>query len=1345
METYGAELKETPYPLIAALGAKEQQTKVLQHVRSLNEEFPVKLRFTSLPIEHRFPVKKEVREKHGTFPNQTQRDLEGYKVQGILKARWLKKHHELLPAVVLLFHEFDPRWSAKDWATQEATMRDQVDQLKRGLSGRECRVLVILVQQVEDTSAVPGPVIDERLASLRKRLETDSKGLTLLRSRDIARGSPVLAKLEQSIRNYADEYYKAQGKRVKRYKKALNKTTHMPLHVRHSFKVAHYYEFRRLTTKVLQHYEIAYKAVMALPLNENDKSADGIGFFQVKTIAEYIHFKLCCHLIFSSGNIKAAVDQLHRHMKVYGRALGPVERVYEHWEWVARQYHVFAQLLSEAVSIRGSLPATGLDADIYKEPYLYYAIAAKYATMRRKAAAKLGLAASSSSTRSIMPTDQPVADKDFVVVPSIFLGGDPVVSEPTATEPSAAAFVKYRHALERSVPHAKRVIHLLEQALHHLSMYIADQKSPRNRLKNRLLVQLGNERLAAGECDKARADLQKAKAVYTAEHWWPQTAHILQQLLVCTFRQGDTAAYIDYSVQLLSPILEEYVPLKERSRVQESLLMAWRQPSELGAPFTEALALPSHELMLDRSRPMFECRVHFNQMIACVKEDVVMDLRIQSHFPSPLTLSKMDLVFTDDRYNMVIYHREQCDELVHDEATGQWFWSLAFLHKAPRLLQVSLRVMGGRPLLKYKETNFYVGKGASGSESDGYLSMSVKCDSADPVVAENPRPYLVDGRVPVMWKGMGSPSFARRKTMFSLAEIGRSFSDLTVSSELDGVDFVEEDGSGHTRGTALAILQPRARAKLEVLTKSSLLTGDFRDVVVRVTSNEDTLQSPTVRATCDPDPQSNSADDAFFFSVQTPGEGPVPVPLDATLQPLDRTSLADLEPHNEQTFRLTVRSLRAMTITMTISLAYTTRSGVQVTLEERFELECRDPFSLSSAFVHDFPNSVGLASGDLRTRESYAVVGKYVNLNGTIVCCSTERLVILGLEFENLDNISIGSMATSGFTGGAVQDHDGAAPAYDTLADGDVRTFFLRLLPTQPAPFVSLGRVKVHWKRAIDPTSDDPTQSHYPVETWLDIPTVSFIETPLTLSVSTPPFGVEGQPVRMELSIKNNEATFHSFRLKPLDDADFLLAGRTNAVEELLPHDEMTIRLGLVPTKTGFLRLPQFEVISVTYNVPLLNAEERREFLFCACLHRRRNDKTELLYREQFERIKAVYPGTYYVCLLNSENGEMIAHSENAATAMSEEMMRTIVGVKRAALQFAATLNQIDSQTVHVKGDDRMFSCYGLDRTILAFYSQMPGVDMELFDCSEADKSVEVISTELNRLVHLSPHTRPMR
>ncbi|CAI5732575.1 unnamed protein product [Hyaloperonospora brassicae] len=139
--------------------------------------------------------------------------------------------------------------------------------------------------------------------------------------------------------------------------------------------------------------------------------------------------------------------------------------------------------------------------------------------------------------------------------------------------------------------------------------------------------------------------------------------------------------------------------------------------------------------------------------------------------------------------------------------------------------------------------------------------------------------------------------------------------------------------------------------------------------------------------------------------------------------------------------------------------------------------------------------------------------------------------------------------------------------------------------------------------------------------------------------------------------------------------------------------------------------------------------------LWCRCLSRRRSDvQRHGLFHEQFERIQIVYPGTSYVCLLDGDTGAMIAQSETTEVN-TDEFMRTIMNLKDAALQFAATLNQIDPQVVHVRGVQGMFSCYGSAHMILAFYSEMSSGDLESLDCFEADKSIEPITGELHRIL----------
>jgi hypothetical protein len=1038
--------------------------------------------------------------------------------------------------------------------------------------------MLVLMQQVDDAGVAPMNTTEERLTNLRRRLDTDAKGLVLLRSRDLVRGSAVLAKLEASVRNMALEYYKAQSKRVKRYKKALAKSPgFQALNARLSFKIAHYYEFRRYTTKVLQHYEASYRAIIALPLNENE-AADGVAYTQVLTMAEFVNFKLCYHLLFSSNNIKGAVDQLQRHMSVYARALVVADRAYEHWEWVSRQYHVFAQLLAEATSIRGSLPGTGLDSDVYKEPYLYYSIAAKYAMFRRKAAAKLGLTAA-TTVPAATANGETLSERDFVVVPSVYVGGDPVVSEASAStqDPSSAALVKYRHAVERAVPHAKRSILLLEHAVQHLTMFVADHNAPRSRLKGRLLVHLGTERLASGEYERSRAELQKAKATFSVENCWAQTAQILKQLLICTFRQGDTAAYLDYSLQLLSPVVEEFVSPKERGRIQDSFLTAWRNPAALGAPFTVNSALGNgHELALDRSRPVFALTAQFDRASACVKEDVTLELALRSHFPSPVVMSKIELVFNDERYRTVIHHQADVEPGSLNCVDESLFASLAFTHKVAKELQVPLHVLDGRQMLSIQEVRFYLSgenqgakpiaaeAGGAPSEEE-FLIFSVLVERASVEQRDTPEPYLVNGRVPAMGNGSASPSFSRRKSMFSLVE-------GVHPGQTDVSEPIQEDGTAHLRGSSLMILQPRAKATLKMLSSEPLLTGDVRELAFQLAANEDTLENVTFQIVCEPPPTSPAAGDAFFFTEQA---GVVaPVPLDANLQPRDLISLPNKDPHTEETLRVVVRSVRATPVTLVVSVTYTTKAGVAVGFDERFELVCHNPFAIQGGLIHDFLSGGGVPGAAQMPKGSYGCVGNAVSFQGSVTCTSGEPLSVLALEFEPRETNMMQDLAVSGF-GPVAADAGNNEDVCATFNDGDSRCFCLRLVPKVASTFITLGRVKLVWRRASSTIASAPDGSRNDVvSTWLEIPMVSFVDAPLTFSVETPPFGVEGVVAYMDVRVKNNEAVFHSLRFKPVDpEGAFYVAGRTNATEDLLPFDEQVFRLGLVPTKTGALLL----------------------------------------------------------------------------------------------------------------------------------------------------------------------------
>ncbi|KAJ8561966.1 hypothetical protein ON010_g7712 [Phytophthora cinnamomi] len=715
---------------------------------------------------------------------------------------------------------------------------------------------------------------------------------------------------------------------------------------------------------------------------------------------------------------------------------------------VSRQYHVFAQLLAEATSIRGSLPSTGLDSDVYKEPYLYYSIAAKYAMFRRKAAAKLGLTAATTVPTAI-PNGEILSERDFVVVPSVYVGGDPVVSEANAAsqDPSVAALAKYRHAMERTAPHAKRSIVLLEHAIQHLTMYVADHNAPRSRMKSRLLVHLGTERLASGEYERSRAELQKAKATFAIENCWAQTAQILKQLLICTFRQGDTAAYLDYSLQLLSPVVEEFVSPKERGRIQDSFITAWRNPSALGAPFTDNSALGNgHELALDRSRPVFALTAQFDRASACVKEDVTLELGLRSHFPTPLVMAKIELVFNDERYRTAIYHQADVESGTLACVDGKFFTSLEFNHRVTKELRVPLHVLDGRQMLSIQEVRFYLGGADHGTMTNGveadsvqtedeFLIFSLLVERASVEQRETPQPYLVNGRVPAMGNGSASPSFSRRKSMFSLVEGPRP-------GLADTAEPIQEDGTAHLRGSSLMILQPRAKATLTMSSREPLLTGDFRELAFQLSANEDTLENVTFQVVCEPPPTSLLPADAFFFTEQS---GVLtPVTLDTNLQPRDFTSLPNKDPETDETLRVIVRSTRATPVTLIVSVAYTTKAGVAVGFDERFELVCHDPFAIQGGLIHDFLSGGGVPGAAQIPKGSYGCVGNSVNFQGSITCTSGEPLKVLALEFEPRETNMVEDLAISGFGPVSSDSNNTSEDVCATFNDGDSRCFFLR-------------------------------------------------------------------------------------------------------------------------------------------------------------------------------------------------------------------------------------------------------------------------------------------------------------
>ena len=65
---------------------------------------------------------------------------------------------------------------------------------------------------------------------------------------------------------------------------------------------------------------------------------------EIKTVAEQVHFKIST-LLLHGGKITEAVTWFRQHNASYRKIIGAPEAVFLHWEWMSRQFLVFAELL----------------------------------------------------------------------------------------------------------------------------------------------------------------------------------------------------------------------------------------------------------------------------------------------------------------------------------------------------------------------------------------------------------------------------------------------------------------------------------------------------------------------------------------------------------------------------------------------------------------------------------------------------------------------------------------------------------------------------------------------------------------------------------------------------------------------------------------------------------------------------------------------------------------------------------------------------------------------------------------------------------------------------------------
>lgn len=258
------------------------------------KDFP-KLQYRSVSPELQFPSKKASKETPNT--------------EGIIRSNWLLKYHQQLPSVLLFITSFSVDRSLAEWIRREASFHDRYSRLKASLGSRGCNVVYILIK-TGAIELVDKDVIEERINSLKRHLQLDTKTLLIFTLPEITANSSVNKRLVKLLREYSYTFYAAQFKKSKLQERVCKTRAGPNEHLlcsRYSLKAAYFLEFLGQPTQSLQYYRQCFQHL--LDLNRISVASENVPILQqVKTLCNYINFKIISMLLSNTLDREAFIQ-----------------------------------------------------------------------------------------------------------------------------------------------------------------------------------------------------------------------------------------------------------------------------------------------------------------------------------------------------------------------------------------------------------------------------------------------------------------------------------------------------------------------------------------------------------------------------------------------------------------------------------------------------------------------------------------------------------------------------------------------------------------------------------------------------------------------------------------------------------------------------------------------------------------------------------------------------------------------------------------------------------------------------------------------------------------------------
>lgn len=1144
MEDLPDELRTPPVALASLVGCPELHASITAHLHA--EQPPINA--LALPDFSKISIFTRT-QKDNSLPAQP--------VGGILKQDWLSKHRTRVPSVVAALFSSD---HVSGDPAQWLQVCNDLENLKGVVKERNIKLAVVVVAQ----SSSKDEISEDRMLALRKRAEVDSKNVIVFIADDPLELKQSLNRLRNTLAELGSLYYRDEGRRIKGRLEKKNFSS-IELHIRYSFKVAVFAEFRRDWPEALRLYQDAYYSLREM-VGTSTRLPPVQRLVEIRTVSEQIHFKVST-LLLHGGKIAEAIIWFRQHMNAYEKLVGEPNVSFIHCEWLSRQYLVFAELLeTSSASIQNLSSAVSGNADKLTEwefsPAYYYQSAAQHL---KEKCSFMELAISAFGTAA------EVDESDDSVVHSVYVGqfarlvelGEILTMQPLTDE----EFVRHVLSERKKDRDSLDVIDLFRKSFEIYDKYKA------LRMASYCGFQIGKAYFTLKDFSNAKQAFENVASLYRQEGWVVMLWDVLGHLRECSRRIGSVKDFIEHSLEMAAMPVSNNAsidPLKDqgpagppsliqRELIHKEVLGVVRGESQIPLgeennhlKVTDDCPLYVDIDLLSPLRVVLLASVAFHEQLVKPGAPTKITISLLTHMPLNTEIDQLEIRFNQSECNFIIVNGQR-----------------------PQLAAIS-RVQPGHRVETALTLEVVTNKWLR-------LTYDIKSEQS--------------GKLECIYV------IARIGPHFSIccrAESPASMNDLPLWKFEDRVESIptKDPSLAFSGQKAVQVEEPDPQVDLKLDPSGPALVGENFVVPVSITSKGHSIHSGELKINLvdtkgggllSPREVVTSSGDNLHVELVGISGQECQVDRHAGSDSIQKiqpsfglVSVPVLEEGQSWSCKLIIRWNRPKPIMLYVSLAYIPHSSETTTqkfhVHKSLEIEGKSAVKITHSYMLPYRRDPLLPSM-LKAPKDLSQVTLLPLKETSMLIVTAKNCADLPLR---LLSVSIESETDNTCT---VRQKDEGALGSALLVPGEEFKKIFAVIPEVNLPRLAMGTVCLRWTRDCVHKEENDSDSLSPeVLTRQRLPDINVELAPLIINLECPPHAVLGTPFTYSIRIINRTPLLQEINYSLADCQGFVLSGPHVDTILVQPKCEHILSFKLVPLLSGSQQLPRASIISVRYS-----------------------------------------------------------------------------------------------------------------------------------------------------------------